>query len=331
MRLLIATLVALLLTASAAAQAETLAADAQFARFLEWFPGEYDNNEQVWQNAIDQPANPHERIHHIFLPVDIPALGEHVYFVQQTLDDDPSKIYRIRAYSLSQDAERKAVALTIWTFKDEAAARDAHLAPERLRELGKDDFSSIPGCAVYWTWSGQHFDGAMVRDACRFESKRSGKMITINDDLRLSDDAIWIRDVAMDEDGGIVFGDPDRPHHKNRKVRYFDGWAAMKEGGSDAGPDAQWIGVRGLRLHSEGDRVDLVTSEGVKLGYSVELAQLTYQNTTTPILKLAVIDNATGKSTSYSWTETSGTRVGINIGWFQTGFVEREGDPRFGW
>jgi len=69
----------------------------------------------------------------------------------------------------------------------------------------------------------------------------------------------------------------------------------------------------------------------VKLGYIVELAQLTYQNSTAPILKLAVIDNAIGKSNSYSWNETNGKRVGINIGWFQTGFTERAGDPRFGW
>jgi len=92
------------------------------------------------------------------------------------------------------------------------------LAPERLLGLGKDDFSTIPGFEVFWTWSGAHVDGA-----------------------------IWIRDVVIDEDGGVVSGDPDRPQHKDRKVRYFDGWAAMKEGCPEAGADAEWIGVRGLR------------------------------------------------------------------------------------
>ena len=32
----------------------------------------------------------------VVLPVELPAFGQHVFFVQQWLDDDPSKVYRLR-------------------------------------------------------------------------------------------------------------------------------------------------------------------------------------------------------------------------------------------
>ncbi len=55
--------------------------DDRLALLLEWFPGEYDNYEQVWQDGLDGVRQPnehlHEHLHHIFLPVAAAAIGEH--------------------------------------------------------------------------------------------------------------------------------------------------------------------------------------------------------------------------------------------------------------
>jgi hypothetical protein len=115
-----------------------------------------------------------------------------------------------------------------------------------------------------------------------------------------------------------------------RRVRYFSGWGAMKRLGKDAPADNKdWIGVRGLVLHTEGDKVLLTDSNGKSLGYAVELAQLTYQNTQQPILKFAIIDERTQKSLAYSWAETDATRIGINLGWIQAGFALHPDSPHF--
>lgn len=73
---------------------ETRPLDKGFRIFLDMFPGEYDNAEQVaWAEQEGVPADArHDRIHHLFLP----AFGQHVFFVQQWLDNDPSKVYRLR-------------------------------------------------------------------------------------------------------------------------------------------------------------------------------------------------------------------------------------------
>ena len=47
----------------------------EFARFLSWFEGEFDNYEQVWQQQLDKEDDALEHIHHIFKRVDSPAIG----------------------------------------------------------------------------------------------------------------------------------------------------------------------------------------------------------------------------------------------------------------
>ena len=331
------TLASLLFAAPLAAAAETAPAtpglDQQLALLLAWFPGEWDNHEQHWQQAtVEKREKPIERIHHVFVPVSVPALGEHVFFVRQTLDDDPSKVYRQRLYAFSQNAARGAIQLTIHSFKDEAKYADAWRQPAILDGLAKDALETRPGCEVYWTLQVDHFAGSMDADACRFHSPRLGKEIIINDTLRLSPDELWISDVAKDADGRHVFGNLDGIPHKNRKVRYFEGWAAIKRGGKDAPADSKdWIGMRGIVLHNEGDRVQVVDAEGKPVGYTIELARLTYQNTTTPILKFGVIEDATGKTVAYTWNEPDGRRLGINLGWFQAGVAQRKERLHFGW
>jgi len=88
--------------------------DADLELFLAWFPGEYDNHEQVWQKNLDGVDHPHEHIHHIFAPAEVRSIGENVFYVQQYLDADPSKVYRQRLYRLSVDEGEHAIRLDIF-------------------------------------------------------------------------------------------------------------------------------------------------------------------------------------------------------------------------
>ena len=69
--------------------------DKDFRIMMEWFPGVYDNQEQVYfeeEQEVDESLR-HERIHHVFEPVELPAFGQHVFYVQQHLNDDPAASY----------------------------------------------------------------------------------------------------------------------------------------------------------------------------------------------------------------------------------------------
>jgi hypothetical protein len=43
-----------------------------------------------------------------------------------------------------------------------------------------------------------------------------------------------------------------------------------------------------------------------------------------------VVDDATGKTVACSWNEPDGTRLGINLGWFQASVTLRKQRVHFG-
>jgi len=303
--------------------------------FHQWFAAEFDNHEQHWQDNIDKEKNPdlqvHEHIHHVFAPLATPALEGETYFVKQYMDGDSNNVYRQRLYQFVRNEEKGAVQLNIYRFNDDKKYADSHLTPEKFQALTKDEIVTFPGCEVYWIWNGEYFDGSMEYNACAIKSKRSGKMIYFNDTLRLTENEIWIADTAHDEDGKKIFGNKQGIPHKNRKVTYFTGWGGNRLGGKDAPKDAKWGFAKGIMIHNEGQIVPLVDSKtGEKTGYSIQLAKLTYQNTTDPILKLGIIDNETGKTITYIWSDRENTKTGINLRWLQTGLKKKADNPHFG-
>ena len=121
------TLILLILFMNSPARADL---DDDLERFLQWFPGEYDNHEQVWLDGQTEGAEVHEHIHHIFAPVSIPALGENVFYVKQYSDGDPEKVYRMRAYRLSINQDEQAIQL-----RAESSESPAFLSLYLHREL----------------------------------------------------------------------------------------------------------------------------------------------------------------------------------------------------
>jgi len=285
--------------------------------------GEYNNNEQVWQQGEDgiAPEDRHEHIHHIFMPAPAPAVGEHTYFIKQYLGRDYENVYRQRLYNCSVNEERGAIELAIHSFNEEEQYRHADRDPSLLAGLGPADLRNVPGCNVYWRFEGDHYVGEMDEGACFYYSANMGHNIYITDPLRLTADEIWIGDKAYDEDGNQLFG-RDEPH-RNRKVRHFGGWGAIERGAfaPDADNPDEMLLVPDLRLHNEGQIMPLVTAGGDATGYSVELARLTYQNTRVAVLKLGILDSATGETVAYSWANPGAGRIGINLGWLQVGMT----------
>jgi len=327
----------LALPAPAAAQGR-LADD--LVRLASWFGGEWNNHEQVWQQKIDI-ANPRlslkpelsEHLHHIFAPVVAPAIGEQIFYVQQSAGTELGKPYRQRIYRFSVDEAAAAVKLEIFRLKDEKAWLDGQRKPERFASLTPQDLTPIPGCEVWWRFDAarQSFAGTMLPDACRFVSPRSGQRLTVNDTLELRADQIWINDQARDDSGQLVFGSKTGVPSKNRKVRYFEGWIWIKHAGPAAAfEDRKASFTRRVQLHNEGQRLPILYDDGTASPYLLELALLTYQNTQLPILKFALLDAATGKSVSYIWTNTEATRIGMNLSWFQSGLTQKKERMNFG-
>ncbi len=289
--------------------------DRDFKTFLEWFPGVYDNQEQVYfQESLGVPEDlRHERIHHTFAPVDLPAFGEHVFYVQQYLDDEPSKIYRQRIYSFTADYDEAAIRLKIYTPNNVEALVDAHLDPSKLDGLTPDDARHMPGCDVFWRKRAAEFDGQMKEGACNFMSQRSGKRIIIDDDLILSRDQLWISDRAEDEDGNYVFGNKAGVPHKNIKARRFECWmAALKRNGEE------WTFESGVEIWDQGGTATLVTEEDDPQTVRIKLRNVrwpTGRNRDSFVLYAYRGDSQ--RAESYVWADPAAERLALNLRWLQ--------------
>ena len=109
-----------------------------------------------------------------------------------------------------------------------------------------------------------------------------------------------------------------------RRARHYTGWVALRRGHvePDAAPD-DYVFVRGARWHDEGFVLPLLDGDR-PTGYAVELARLTYQNTRTAVLKLGIVEEATGETLSYAWAAPGARRIGINLRWIQTGLTRAD-------
>jgi len=106
-----------------------------------------------------------------------------------------------------------------------------------------------------------------------------------------------------------------------RRVRWFDGWAAINGGGPQAKSGNQdWHFDRDLHLSSEGGRVAIRWRDGAASGYTLELERTNYPERKLVVLQLNVIEDASGKALTYVWTDPQATAIGLNLGWLQVGF-----------
>ena len=293
---------------------EAAVLDKDFHAMMAWFPGVYDNQEQVHfeQDQEVDEALRHERIHHVFEPVYLPAFGEHVFYVQEHLNDDPAQIYRQRIYAFRPDSEEGAIRLTIHIPNDVASLVDAHIDPTKLSDLRPEQTRVLQGCDVFWRRQANHFVGYMTPNACSYVSSESGKCIIFNDDLLLTEEALWISDRAQDEEGNRVFGHPTGVPHKNRKARRFECWmTAMQR-------DGEWTFRRGLEIYDQGGMVWLETEGEApqQVGIKKRNVRWPYGNNR-PSLVLYAYRPDEDRAVSYAWADPSAQRIGINLRWMQ--------------
>lgn len=302
---------------------ETL--DRDFRVMMAWFPGQYNNQEQVYfeeeQNVPDDER--HERIHHIFAPVSLENFPGTTFYVQQYQNDDPADIYRQRIYSFEPDYEEQAIRLTIYTPKDPDALIDAHLDPSKLVNLSPETMTLRPGCEVFWKKQAAHFIGYMKKDTCSFVSKRSGKKILINDNLILSANEIWISDQAVDEEGTYVFGNKAGIPHKNHKARVFKCWVSVKKRRDKDG----WSFDQNLRVHDQGGRVWVTTDERrpQKVGIKIRNVEWPRGRNRDSLVLYAYRDDKPDYAVSYAWTSPDGDRLALNLRWMQASCTLDEG------
>jgi len=206
---------ALCLALSLPVQAQTFGKaelENHLALIMEWWPGEYDNHEQIVRQSgggLSVPVHePVFRIHSHYIRLDLPELGENILYVEEYLNNDPSNISRIRVYALSVDEEEQAVRVKLHAFKDgHGHMIGARLDTGRLAAVEADElrpFSDL--CDVYLRFEGGQFSGGMKRESC-------GDEAWFEYQVALGPKHYWTRDRMISRETGEVTWNETRGDH----------------------------------------------------------------------------------------------------------------------
>lgn len=290
------------------------------ALFQRWLTGERNNHSQVWAERRGGEGQVHAHFHYTIEPVEVPSLGERVLLARRRPLDDRGAARLPELWAL-QRGDDDQLRLLRYRFTGAGQARAKLRDSASLRTLTPGQLRHRRGCASHWMYDGERFVGTVRPADCRFTSERLGGPVRMHRELQLTEDLLTVKTLIVDKSGRALIGEPGQAPFRYRRVRYFEGWAGVKRQGRDGG---EWRIAQGLRLHNEGQRVELVDESGDAMGYAIELARVRYRNSDTPMLKLAVIDRAEDRTITYAWANPGAERIGLHLGWLQVGLTVAE-------
>lgn len=188
----------------------------------DWFEGEFDNEEQLWFHGRSRSeGEPPVRIHVNNARLDLPALGEHVFYTEEYKDNDSKSVYRQRLVTFSSDAEANAIRMRQGFFNDPAAVLGAHHSAEAAAAINADSVSFIDECDVYFRRVADQFHGEMTPKACVFGEgdERRYAVHTID----LSENKFWRTDATylIADDAYFRGTKPGEPTELRRARSYY--------------------------------------------------------------------------------------------------------------
>jgi len=277
--------------------------------------GDYDNHEQVERARAANKAGTGIEPMHV----------QHSMRVVESSRDSASWLWRL-------SVPGKTGASSIWLFNaqvtadghhirlvpsrptDTAAAQAQFADPAKAFHFEAAQWAPLEPCAQSGQWDGAKFSATANVESCSALLPGLGQDAALLP-LRMSIDADMLR-VA-------TFADSSRGADANeeaRRVRWYDGWAAINGGGPNAKSDNNdWHLQRDLHLSSEGGRATLRWRDGAPSGYSLELERTSYPERKLSVLQLNVIEDGSGRTMTYVWTDPAAAAIGVNLGWLQVG------------
>jgi hypothetical protein len=278
--------------------------------------GDYDNDAQVRQARAGVRAGSQVAVPHLREQWRLLEHGrDHDLWLWHWQLQDKSGTTADWLYRLVAANDASHIVLTPYRAIDPAAAKAA-LADKTFKFVAAQ-WAELAPCALTGEWKNAQFSASADATACSALLSGLGESASLLP-LRLTLDgdmlhAATFADQARGADAGI----------DARRLRWFSGWAAINGGGPKAKAENQdWHMQKNLRLSSEGGRIPLHWRDGAASGYSLELMRATYAERKLSVLQLNVIDDASGQTIDYAWTNPEATAVGVNLGWLQVGMTQ---------
>ena len=255
---------------------------AQRELLLQWWPGQYDNHEQIVRQSggglSPLTDTPFQRVHSRYERVAGSPLGEHVISMVDYRDDDPSKLLRRRSYVLGIDQAAGALRL-------------AQYAP---KSPGSDELAPLgAGCDLLLRFVGGQFEGGVDPRTC----KSAGKPVEYG--VVVGPRYTWFRETA----GHDWF--------EQTRARPFT--CMVQQNAEGDMRKTQFL--KTIRLHDQGGEADIAWPDGRTLTFTIHSRTFTSPpDREYPLFRI----HEKGKEVpiAYAYAVDDAVRFGLNLGWF---------------
>lgn len=197
--------------------------DDQLLEIMQWWPGTFNNDIQitevtkqgkdVWR-IDDSGEGGYLQIQSHYIKLDRPEIGDHVLYVEEYRDHEPTETYRQRIYTLSIDSTH-LIKVKMWPFKDKKKYVGAWKDLTMLNDLTVEDITAYPAiCDLHVTKVDDEYHMVMNGSDCSFGDK------VFNYGLKLSKDMFSYRDkITQKSDGEIISTAANFAYHDLNRVK----------------------------------------------------------------------------------------------------------------
>ncbi|MCB2106042.1 MAG: hypothetical protein KDE14_00020 [Rhodobacteraceae bacterium] len=292
--------------------------NAQLKLLMQWWPGDYDNNEQIVRQsggglakAVDTPFY---RLHTVFKRVDAPQFGENVLYVEEWKNNDPNDIARIRLYSLSIDEAAGAILVKFITPRDTKALAGAHADPSKVEKLSAKDVREFSdACNVYLYWEGGQFRGGMNEKSCNANDGKEWFQYQIVVGPRY----YWSRDRRLTyADSTVTYEMAPGSNYgwfEQTKARWMACEVLHSPDGDMTNSENK---LTDIRLHDQGGEADIAWPDGRTLSFVIHTRAFTSPaEREFPLFRIHDKNDMT-VPIAYAYAVDGAERYGLNLGWF---------------
>lgn len=297
--------------------------NAQLKRLMEWWPGHYDNHEQVLVHSkAFQPLNekPFFRIHTLVQRVHVPELGENLLLVTVYRSSNPKSLLRAELYALSADLPEEAIRIRRHS-RLIAPALPSDPGPVEIKAgvLRASEFKPLgPECDLLMDFVGGQFEARPPPRQCASNGEYPALGIVVGEKYQ------WTRerrvDLKTEQVHNSMASEAKKDWFKQTRAQLFTCVILQNPEGDMRKPSY----LTTIHLHDQGDEVDIPWPDGRTLTFTLHSRAFT--NPTDhqyPLFRVHEKNNPL--PIAYAWANDGAKRFGINIGWFYTRCYE-DGD-----
>jgi len=260
---------------------------AQLRQLVVWWPGEYDNNEQIVRQSGGGLAKPvYEPIRRVYTHaslLDLPDIGDSLVYVEQYLNNDPDDVARVRVYSLRIDLQAQAIRAAPHVFRDAERRIVGVAGSEGLAEIEADDLRALPaGCDLLIRFEGSQFRGRSNPATCADHDRFDREFV-------IGEKHYWFRNL---QEGGR---DDLPPFVEGTKARRFVCSVAYNLEGDMTRTEP----LTEIELHDQGGAADIDWPDGRTLEFYKKRYRIYFQK------------RYRGKGTGFIFREKVGKRYRI--------------------